>query len=85
MSANHDSPEEPAAVHQDETNDTFYGLRSDNLLTVDELVKRYIRFALKTNNGIKEKTAQVLDIDRKTLYRKIQEMDSSMKMSQERH
>jgi two-component system, NtrC family, response regulator HydG len=65
--------------------ENFYGLASDKLLTVDELVKRYIKFALKTNNGVKEKTAQDLNIDRKTLYRKIQEMESGGNGSAEVH
>lgn len=43
------------------------------LMTLDELVKKYILFALEKNNGIKEKTAHELGIDRKTLYRKLQE------------
>lgn len=44
------------------------------LLTMNELSLKYIDFALKRNNGAKDKTAKELGIDRKTLYRKIQEM-----------
>ncbi len=44
-------------------------------MTVDELVKKYIRMVLEKNNGMKDKTASELDIDRKTLYRKLKEME----------
>jgi len=45
-------------------------------MTVDELVKKYIRIILEKNNGMKDKTALELDIDRKTLYRKLKEMET---------
>lgn len=45
------------------------------IMTVDELVKKYIRFVLDKNQGLKDKTATELDIDRKTLYRKLKEME----------
>ena len=47
-------------------------------MTIDELVKKYIKFVLDKNEGAKEKTAQDLNIDRKTLYRKLREMDALM-------
>ena len=50
----------------------------DALMTIDELVKKYIKFVLDKNEGAKEKTAQDLNIDRKTLYRKLREMDALM-------
>ena len=59
----------------------FQSTQFDKILTIDDMVKRYIKFVLDKNNGAKEKTARDLDIDRKTLYRKIQEMDS-MSMSE---
>jgi DNA-binding NtrC family response regulator len=45
------------------------------IMTVDELVKKYIRFVLDKNQGLKDKTATELNIDRKTLYRKLKEME----------
>jgi two-component system response regulator HydG len=45
------------------------------IMTVDELVKKYIRFVLDKNQGLKDRTATELDIDRKTLYRKLKEME----------
>ncbi len=59
----------------------FQSTQFDKILTIDDMVKRYIKYVLDKNNGAKEKTARDLDIDRKTLYRKIQEMDS-MPMSE---
>ncbi len=49
---------------------------SGEVLTLGELGKRYVRWALDRNGGAKEVTAKMLGIDRKTLYRKIQELDS---------
>jgi two-component system response regulator HydG len=56
----------------------FYGLvetRGAPLLTLEELTNRYLMFALSRNNGAKDKTARDLGIDRKTLYRRLQEMN----------
>lgn len=46
-------------------------------MTLDELSKRYIEYIFKKNNFAKEQTAKVLNIDRKTLYRKLKEIDST--------
>lgn len=43
------------------------------LMPLDEIVKNYILYVLQKNNGAKDKTAKTLHIDRKTLYRKLQE------------
>lgn len=51
------------------------GVDLTEVMTVDELVKKYIRVVLKRNNGVRDKTAKDLAIDRKTLYRKLQEME----------
>ncbi len=47
------------------------------LLKLEELTISYIRFALEKNLGAKDRTAQALGIDRKTLYKKLRELDSS--------
>lgn len=47
------------------------------VLTLDELTRRYILRILERNNGAKDKTARMLGIDRKTLYRKLTEYDGS--------
>lgn len=49
--------------------------KKDEKMTMDALVKKYIQFTLEKNNGAKDKTAKELDIDRKTLYRKLQEIE----------
>lgn len=44
-------------------------------VTLDELSKQYIKFIFDKNDGAKEQTAKDLGIDRKTLYRKLKEMN----------
>jgi transcriptional regulator with PAS, ATPase and Fis domain len=48
----------------------------DRLLPLEELEQNYIRRILDKMGGNKYKAAQVLGIDRKTLYRKLGEMES---------
>ncbi|NUP10981.1 MAG: sigma-54-dependent Fis family transcriptional regulator [Polyangiaceae bacterium] len=45
---------------------------SSELLTIDELENRYIERVLKMLNGNKSRAAQVLGLDRRTLYRKLE-------------
>jgi two-component system, NtrC family, response regulator HydG len=47
----------------------------DRPVTLDELSKKYIQFIFDRNDGAKEQTAKDLGIDRKTLYRKLKEMN----------
>ena len=65
------------AASADEVQLGIEGFKLDRILTADEMIKRYIKFVLGKNNGAKEKTARDLNIDRKTLYRKINEMNAS--------
>jgi two-component system, NtrC family, response regulator HydG len=44
---------------------------------LDEIVREYILFALKKNDGAREVTAKALGVDRKTLYRKLKELESA--------
>jgi two-component system, NtrC family, response regulator HydG len=46
------------------------------LITMEELNNRYLLYALERNHGAKDKTARDLGIDRKTLYRRLQEIRS---------
>ncbi len=46
------------------------------LLTLNEVIQKYIQFALNKNSGMKDKTAKDLEIDRKTLYRRVRMIDS---------
>lgn len=47
--------------------------KEGQLLSLEEICRQYIDYALKVNKGLREKTAKDLGIDRKTLYRKIQD------------
>ena len=47
----------------------------DKPVTLDELSKKYIQHIFDKNGGAKEQTAKDLGIDRKTLYRKLKEMN----------
>jgi two-component system response regulator HydG len=47
---------------------------SDQIMPADHVMKLYIKHVLEKNSWAKEKTAKDLAIDRKTLYRKLQEM-----------
>ncbi len=48
---------------------------SEKPVTLDELSKKYIQYIFDKNDGAKEQTAKDLGIDRKTLYRKLKEMN----------
>jgi two-component system response regulator HydG len=48
----------------------------DSLMTLEDVSKKYIEFIFKRNNFAKEQTAKELNIDRKTLYRKLKEIES---------
>ena len=47
------------------------------ILPLHEVEKRYIKYALNKLGGTKESAAKVLGINRKTLYRRIQELDGA--------
>ena len=52
-------------------------LAGDNpseLFTMEEIERRYIRHVLKVTGGNRTQTAQILGLDRKTLYRKLKQM-----------
>lgn len=50
---------------------------SDQIISVDDLVNRYVKHVLELNSGAKEKTARELKIDRKTLYRRLKDLHIS--------
>lgn len=58
----------------DNANSSLFSINS--LMTLDDVCKKYIEFIFKRNNFAKEQTAKELDIDRKTLYRKLKEIES---------
>lgn len=47
----------------------------EKIRSLDSLTNQYVLYALKKNQGAKDKTARDLGIDRKTLYRRISEME----------
>ncbi len=48
------------------------------LLPLHDVVQKYIEYAVMKNEGAKDKTAKELQIDRKTLYRKINPTENSL-------
>ena len=48
------------------------------ILPLNDLINKYIAFALKMNNGAKDRTAKDLGVDRKTLYRRVKEMNQPL-------
>ncbi len=53
--------------------ESFFGAATSQFPTIDELEKRYMKFILDKTGGKKEKAAQILGINRRTLYRKERE------------
>lgn len=51
----------------------FYGTMIQDLPTFENLEKRYMQYVLAKTGGKKDKTAQILGINRRTLYRKERE------------
>lgn len=48
----------------------------NSLMTLENISKKYIEFIFKRNSFAKEQTARELGIDRKTLYRKLKELEA---------
>lgn len=69
--------EENTIMNTEAKNTSNKGIEFDNnkTITLDELSKKYIEFIFDKNSGAKEQTAKDLGIDRKTLYRKLKEMN----------
>lgn len=51
----------------------FFGRATEDSPTLVDLEKRYIRLIMEKTGGKKEKAAQILGINRRTLYRKERE------------
>lgn len=60
-------------VNEAKPKEDFYSESQADLVTINQLEKRYIQFVLEKVGGRKEKAAQVLGINRRTLYRKERE------------
>lgn len=50
--------------------DGFFSALKTSLPTLEELEREYMKFVLEKTNGHKEKAAQILGVNRRTLYRK---------------
>lgn len=60
-----------------ETTETGVALFSINsIMSLEDMSKKYIEFIFKRNGFAKEQTAKELGIDRKTLYRKLKELET---------
>ncbi len=62
----------PSLIHK--TDDKLFEKAVEEKLTIDQLEREYIRRVLIETGGNKSKAAEILGLDRKTLYRKLQEM-----------
>ena len=57
-------------------NENTFTLRyTDKLPTPDEVIHKYLEFAVMKNGGARDKTAKEIGIDRKTLYKRIKNED----------
>lgn len=65
------------AENKEEAGLRFPVFGNAKVLTVEQLVNKYVQHVLDLNNGAKEKTARDLQIDRKTLYRRLREIDTN--------
>jgi two-component system response regulator HydG len=71
---------EEVVVQSSENEFKYMSEFDTKLLTVDELINKYVQYVLKLNNGVKDKTAKDLQIDRKTLYRRLREIDTTTQL-----
>lgn len=60
----------------EENSEEFFSKNTSDWPTIDELNRRYIDLVLEKTGGRKEKAAQILGINRRTLYRREKEGDS---------
>ena len=74
-----------SAEAKEEAGLRFPAFGNAKVLTVEQLVNKYVQHVLDLNNGAKEKTARDLQIDRKTLYRRLREIDSHQMQSHQQH
>jgi len=76
-----DAPDIPAADQS--SSEQFFGSSTRDMPTLEDLEKRYIEFILEKTGGKKEKAAQILGINRRTLYRKEKDYGFSTDPSEE--
>ena len=65
--------EDEIPLPENEDVDSFLAQSAQSLIPLEEMEKRYLQFVLTKTGGKKDKTAQILGINRRTLYRKERE------------
>jgi DNA-binding NtrC family response regulator len=76
------SAEIPSEMAVDQPNTSTALFSVNKIMSLDEVDKKYIEFMFKRNGFAKDQTARELGIDRKTLYRKLKEMDNTQQTLQ---
>lgn len=71
-----DNPSQHVIGEEDAKN-AFIFRFGDEVKPLSEVEKKYVQFVYERNNRAKEVTAKALGIDRKTLYRKLQEIEGT--------
>lgn len=68
----------PAKIKNHQSSEVFLGGDDPSeLVSLDEIVNRYIRHVLSVVDGNRTQAAQILGMDRKTLYRKLKSADEN--------
>lgn len=67
----------PTQTSTDTPSINIFRLSEEKIASLEVFTNQYILYALKKNKGAKDKTAKDLGIDRKTLYRRINEIEKS--------
>ncbi len=70
------SPRPAAASSTEELFGQLTSVPTENLPSLEEFDLRYIQHVLKSARGVKEQAARILKIDRKTLYRRVAEIQA---------
>lgn len=65
--------EDDIPLPENEDVDSFFSQGAQSLITLEEMEKRYLQYVLTKTGGKKDKTAHILGINRRTLYRKERE------------
>lgn len=63
----------PARLWASGSATAFIACSRERTLTLQELEREYVLEVLRETNGLKARAAEMLGIDRKTLYRKLEE------------
>lgn len=64
-------PTEKVTINHQDDRHGFFIECTEDLPSMEEVIQKYIAFAVSHNNGAKDKTAKAIGIDRKTLYKRL--------------